>query len=279
MNKTPHAPAPAGFDASAYLARLGCAAPTEASVASLSALLAAHMRAIPFENLDVLLGRTPQLNMAGLQAKLVQAHRGGYCFEHAALFGAALRHFGFDVQDRLARVVVERPLAQAGRTHHFLQIALPEGEFIADPGFGGLAPQVPVPLHEGAEVTVDGIVHHWRFERPWWTLCAEIPDAPESRPLWSTALETSYPPDFDMGNHFTATWPASPFRQRLSLRALTPFGRVSVLGREVTRREGASVQRWPLAGRAELQALLREHFGIELPEVLALKVPDIPDWE
>ncbi len=279
MNKTPHHASMAGFDAAAYLARLDCNAPADASLASLTALLAAHMHAIPFENLDVLLGRTPRLDLASLQAKLVGARRGGYCFEHAALFGAALRHFGFAVQDRLARVVVERPLAQAGRTHHFLQVSLPEAEFVVDPGFGGLAPQVPVPLREGAEVTVAGIVHHWRHEGPWWTLCAEIPDAPESRPLWSTALETCYPPDFEMGNHFTATWPASPFRQRLSLRALTPFGRVSVLGREVTRREGVTVQRWPLADRAELQALLREHFGIELPEVLALRVPDIPEWD
>lgn len=279
MNKTPHDDAVARFDADAYLARLGCGAPADASLASLAALLAAHMRAIPFENLDVLLGRTPRLDLAGLQAKLVGARRGGYCFEHAALFGAALRHFGFAVQDRLARVVVERPLEQAGRTHHFLQVSLAEGEFVADPGFGGLAPQVPVPLREGAEVTVDGIVHHWRHEGPWWTLCAEIPDAPESRPLWSTALETCYPPDFDMGNHYTATCPASPFRQRLSLRALTPFGRVSVLGREVTWRDGPTVRRWPLRDRVELQTLLGEHFGIDLPEVLALKVPDIPEWD
>ena len=277
MSDTP-ASSPA-FDAPAYLARLGVAAPTDTSLASLSALQAAHMRAIPFENIDVLQGRTPLLDLVSLQAKLVAGRRGGYCFEHAALFGAALRHFGFAVQDQLARVVVERPLAQAGRTHHFLQVSLPEGVFIADPGFGGLAPQAPVPLHEGAEVTVEGIVHHWRREGPWWTLCAEIPDAAESRPLWSTALETCYPPDFEMGNLYTATHPASPFRQRLSLRALTPFGRVSVLGSEVTWREGATVRRWALADRAELQALLRQHFGVEVPDVLRLKVPSIPDWE
>ena len=51
-----------------------------------------HPQAIPFENLDPLLKRPVKLDPASLQAKLVEAGRGGYCFEHNPLFANVLRH-------------------------------------------------------------------------------------------------------------------------------------------------------------------------------------------
>lgn len=270
---------PTSFDAPAYQARLGVEPPQDCSLGTLAQLLLAHMRSIPFENLDVLLGRPPRLDLPSLQDKLVTRRRGGYCFEHSALLGAALRYYGFAVRDHLARVIVERPREQAGRTHHFLVVSLTSGPVIVDAGFGGLAPQVPVPLVDGARVRGGGVTHHLRREGRWWTLSAQAPDLAGERPMWTTALEECCPPDFEMGNHFTATHPSSPFRRRLSMRALIDGGRVSVLNREVTLRQGRVVQRWTLRHRAALQALLRRQFGIDLPEVQQLVVPDIPGWE
>ena len=84
------------LDLDAYFDRIqwrGQAAPTYATLAK---LLDAHIANIPFENFDVLLGRAVRLDLAGLQAKLVQARRGGYCFEHATLFAAVLDALGFE---------------------------------------------------------------------------------------------------------------------------------------------------------------------------------------
>lgn len=267
-----------GFDAAAYLERIGRPAPADSSAGTLGELLEAHMRAIPFENLDVLLGRPPRLDLASLQDKLVRQRRGGYCFEHAALLGAALRYFGFVVRDHLARVVMEQPRERMGRTHHFLLVALPSGPVVVDPGFGGLAPQVPVPLADGKRVRVAGVAHRMQRDGEHWTLCAELPDTPGLRPLWTTALEETFPIDCEMGNLYTATHPDSKFRRRINLRAITEDGRISVLNREVTWRHGRVVQRWTLRNRAALQSLLRRHFGFELPEALTLTVPDIPEW-
>src|SRR2546422_869500 len=86
----------------------------------LPGLLAAHMRAIPFENFDVLLRRRVRLDLPGLQTKLVSARRGGYCYEHASLFGAVLRELGYDVRTHSARVVMGTPRDRAPRTHMFL---------------------------------------------------------------------------------------------------------------------------------------------------------------
>ena len=69
------------FDLDGYLARIGWAGPLAPDLATLRRLVAHHTAAISFEGVDALLGRTPAVDAAGLQAKLVGARRGGWCFE------------------------------------------------------------------------------------------------------------------------------------------------------------------------------------------------------
>ena len=64
---------------------------------ALAGLHLAHATHIPFENLDVLLGRPIRLDLASLLAKLVAGGRGGYCFEHNLLFASVLQTLGFSV--------------------------------------------------------------------------------------------------------------------------------------------------------------------------------------
>src|SRR5690242_3694252 len=79
----------------AYFKRIGWTGSSEPTLATLSAIARHHVRAIPFENLDVLLGRPPRLDLPSLEAKLVTARRGGYCFEHTTLCAAKLEQLGF----------------------------------------------------------------------------------------------------------------------------------------------------------------------------------------
>src|SRR5579862_6589879 len=97
----------ATLDLDAYLERIGYAGPAgklEPSGKTLGALHRAHLAAIPFENLDIMLGRGVKVDLESIAAKLVHARRGGYCFEHGQLFGAALERLGFEVERLLARV-------------------------------------------------------------------------------------------------------------------------------------------------------------------------------
>src|SRR5512139_458454 len=91
-------------DVEAYLRRIGVADAGAPSLAGLAALHERHVAAIPFENLDVLLGRPIRLDLDSLQAKLVRARRGGYCFEQNTLFAAVLERLGFAVTPLGARV-------------------------------------------------------------------------------------------------------------------------------------------------------------------------------
>jgi N-hydroxyarylamine O-acetyltransferase len=101
------------LDLDGYLRRLGV--PQRApSRAALDELHEAHVRALAFDNLDVLLGTHPGVDLAAVQGKLVGRGRGGYCFEHATLFAAAAQRLGYRVERRLGRVGDVRA---AGRTH------------------------------------------------------------------------------------------------------------------------------------------------------------------
>src|SRR5688500_14486344 len=83
------------FNLPAYFDRIGFTGEVPATLATLTALHRAHATTIPFENIDVLLGRRIRLDLPGLEAKLVSARRGGYCFEQNGLFSAVLERLGF----------------------------------------------------------------------------------------------------------------------------------------------------------------------------------------
>src|ERR1700744_6304506 len=80
-----------------YLARIGYSGPVAADLATLKALQTFHLDAIPFEAIDPLLRRPVKLDLASIQAKLVDGNRGGYCYEHNLLLRAALQAIGFKV--------------------------------------------------------------------------------------------------------------------------------------------------------------------------------------
>jgi N-hydroxyarylamine O-acetyltransferase len=80
-----------------YLARIGFEGELSLSVETLHALQLAHMRTVPFENLDISLGRKIQLDMESLWDKIIVRKRGGFCYELNGLFAWLLKEIGFEV--------------------------------------------------------------------------------------------------------------------------------------------------------------------------------------
>ncbi len=267
----------ASIDLDAYFNRIQWGGDTRPTYDTLAQLVRAHTRHIPFENLDVLLGRGIRIDLESIQRKLVRARRGGYCFEQATLFAAVLEQLGFRPVRHSSRVTILTPRTEASRTHMFLTVPLPEGTFVVDPGFGGLAPRVPVPLIDGESASIDGETHWMVRDADRWVLRAQVmSDAPVN--AWVTSLEQDYPIDFEMANHYTSTYPASPFINRILMRAMTDEGRVTVMNRDATIWRGGVSHKFELEDRRALRGLLIEHFGIDEPEVEHMRVPGIPEW-
>jgi N-hydroxyarylamine O-acetyltransferase len=264
------------LDLEAYFARIGWGGETRTSYDTLAGLLRAHMSSIPFENLDVLLGRSVRLDLEGLQDKLVAARRGGYCFEHATLFATVIERLGFQPVRHSARVILVNARTAAPRTHMFLTVPLAEGTFVVDPGFGGQAPRVPVPLLESSEVRSADKTHWMLRDGRYWVLRARIEGT--TIDCWASTLEPENLIDFEMENHFTATHASSPFVNRIMMYAHADGARVAVMNRDVTVWRGSQLHSTQLADRVALRALLVEHFGFDLPEVERIHVPSIAEW-
>jgi N-hydroxyarylamine O-acetyltransferase len=264
------------LDLDAYFDRIGWGGSTAPTHATLAGILHAHTASIPFENLDVLLGRPPRLDLEGLQAKLVGARRGGYCFEQATLFAAMLEALGFAPQRHSARVVLQAPRTESPRTHMLLTVPLAEGTFVVDPGFGSLAPRVPLLLDERTPEDEARATHWLSYDDGWWTLHARSVDGAVA--AWMTTLEHDHPVDFVMANHYTATYPASGFVNRILLRSFTDDGRVTMMNRDLTIVAGDRIETSQLADRRALRHVVATHFGFDLPEIETLRVPTIPEW-
>ena len=83
------------MDLDAYLARIGYAGTPRVDLETLGAIHRAHLLAIPYENLDVQLGRPGDVSLRHAFDKLVTARRGGWCYEMNGLLGWALNEIGF----------------------------------------------------------------------------------------------------------------------------------------------------------------------------------------
>lgn len=258
--------AAAELDLDAYLARVGHSGPRAPERGVLEALHAAHASRVPFENLDVRLGRPVGLDLASLQAKLVRRRRGGYCFEQNTLFAAALRAIGFELETLEARVRPPGAAAPMPRTHMVLRVEAEGRSFLADVGFGGEGPALPVPLDGEPARQLGGAyavareaegVHVLRWQP------AEPAGAP--RDVYAFRLLPALPVDFEVAHHFTATHPRSPFLRTLTVQTTAPERRRLLRGRSYTEREGARERRRELAER-EVAPLLRDAFGLSLPE-------------
>jgi arylamine N-acetyltransferase len=143
------------LDLDAYFDRINYRGATEPTLEVLQDLVTAHTRAIPFENLDPLVG-TPvyDLSPEALTDKLVRRRRGGYCYEQNGLMGYVLAELGFRVRRLAGRVVWMLPpgAPPGAQTHTVLAVTFPgsHGPYLVDVGFGGQTPTSPIHFETGS---------------------------------------------------------------------------------------------------------------------------------
>ena len=245
----------------AYLGRIGLKAAPTPDLDGLRRLHFAHATHIPFENLDIQLGLPIHLDLENLQAKLVDRNRGGYCFEHNTLFAAVLRQIGFDVEPFEARVRLGTAEVLP-RTHMLLRVGLSEGVFLADVGFGGQGLLHPVRM-DGEPHRAFGSDYRVIEEGPLRVL--QTRETLAWQDLYAFVPEARTPIDFEMANWYTSTHPDSRFVKTLTAQLPGPDQRHILRGLSYTRvSAGGAVER-PLS-MAELVPLLREVFGLKVPE-------------
>ncbi|MFF1698451.1 arylamine N-acetyltransferase [Streptomyces sp. NPDC058257] len=254
------------LDIEAYLARIGYEGEVKPDFDTLRALHRAHVASIPFENLEMMLGRPVPLDLAALQDKLVRQRRGGYCYEQNLLFAAALERIGFTVTGLGARVRVGASSRRAV-THMLLKVEADGRQWHCDVGFGAEGLLEPIPMGDESGVPQNMRQGEWRF--------GIVQEANGARVLrteradgWSDlyeyTLEERLPVDYVVMNHYTSTHPRSPFIRRPVLQRAAPDVRRTLVGEHltVTRPDGTTDERDVSAD--ELSEVVVREFDIEL---------------
>ncbi|WP_259757541.1 arylamine N-acetyltransferase family protein [Pseudomonas sp. GCEP-101] len=250
----------------ATLARLGLPPERPApTLENLDRLIVAALHHLPFENLDVLLDKPILIEPDAVFAKVVEGHRGGYCFELNSLFARLLSSLDYRVTLLVARVrwglPAEAPLTP--QTHLLLRVDLAEGPHLVDIGFGGPASPRALPLR--LNETLPG---NWRISG---ALDGELEMATRSASGWQTlyrfTLEPQHWADYGMRNWYTSTFPQSVFRTSLRVALSEGGARLSLLNGQFNRRSAdGSVEQRNITQADELLMLLCERFGLQAAE-------------
>ena len=249
-------------DLDAYCARIGWRGPRTPTIETLRALHALHPAAIVFEAIDVLLGRGVDLAPAVVDAKLIGAGRGGYCYEHNLLFERVLSALGFAVERLVGRV---RWLLPPGapprpRTHMALRVTLDGVPWLADVGFGGCVPTAPLWMdrtaaqpttHEDFRIFPfgDALLVQARLGARWTS-------------LYELSQEPQLDVDLELPNWYSATHPESRFRRQLLVARTTPEARYTLLEAQLTIRSPAGEVERRTLDADQLEHALRATFDL-----------------
>ncbi len=260
----------ADLDLDAYLSRIDQRGRREPTLATLRALHFAHAMHIPFENLDILLGRPIRIDLDSLQAKLVAGGRGGYCFEQNTLFAAVLRAIGFDVTLLAARVRFGTTRILP-RTHMVLKVEAEGSEWLADVGFGAAGLLLPVRFGDAKEAGQFAWTYRLARSAGVWGLQSLRKNAWAD--LYAFTLEPQLPVDFEVANHYVSTHPQSRFVRALTVQRVTPEERYTLVDHELAIERPAGIERRVVSGEEELLPLLAETFGLTFQRGTRFRLP------
>ena len=253
------------FDQSGWLARIGYSGPLEPTLGNLNRLIFAHSHSIAYETLDIMLGRPPKLDLTTLQHKMITSRRGGYCFEQNMLFRAGLRSLGFKITSLQGRVVRGLAIdAPRPAIHMLLKVELPEGSYLADVGFGNLAPTSALLLAPQIEQETPHEVMRFIDIGGELTLQARLKDGWQH--IYRVIPYPRYDGEYEITNWYTATYPEKPYQGNIIVAKPGPSrSRITMYNVRVTIRDadGHSKKRW-LSDEAEFKDVLCGEFGLNM---------------
>ena len=246
------------MDISAYLSRIGYAGETTPTLETLKRLHRTHLYAIPYENLDIHLGRTLSLDERQIFEKIVMRRRGGWCYEMNGLFAWALEALGFPVTRMASAVGREGSGDAAERNHLILKVEL-DRPYLVDVGFGnGLLE--PVPLEAGTftqRFLSYGLSHNgarWYFQNQIYGGAG-----------FDFTLEPRRMSDFSEKCHELQTSPESGFVRTTVCYRFTPEGYLSLRGAVLQTITESGVHEHIIESQDEYAATLGGQFDLHLP--------------
>ena len=261
------------FVANPYLKRIGYTGPKSPTPDLLRTLHRSHLFSVPFENLDIAFGRKIVCEEQSFLNKIVDRHRGGFCYELNGAFAALLRALGFHVTLLSARVPREDGSQAPEFDHLTLRVDLEES-WLADVGFGDCFLS-PLRLDVRAEQAQDGRKYCITEEAE-----ALHVERAESDGAWRRQYSFCLTPhtldDFADMCHYHQTSPESPFTRKTLCTLATPDGRITLSDWKLILTSKGSREERILESAQEWRKVLKSFFGIDLDPELAPSSATVP---
>jgi N-hydroxyarylamine O-acetyltransferase len=249
------------MDIPAYLNRIGYAGPLEPSAETLRRLHRAHLQTVPFENLDIHLGRPIVLDEAALFDKIVTRRRGGFCYELNGLFAGLLRELGFRVDMLSARVSTGNGGFGPDFDHMALLVQGLDGGWLADVGFGDCFSE-PLRYDDPGDQVRDGRAYRIAPGEERCKLMAREGEDWDDQYLFR--LEPQALTDFVAMCHYQQTSPESIFTQKRVCTVATATGRITLTDDRLIITESGQRSELPVQSEQVYTAILLERFGVAL---------------
>lgn len=245
-----------------YLQRIGYSGDTVPTLVTLQGLQRAFLLTVPFENLDIHLGRNISLSPERIYEKIVIRKRGGFCYECNILFHELLSRLGFRVEFLSARIVQGRSVG--AEYDHMALIVHLEHDYLADVG-NGQSCRDPLRIDGTNRSTAEGfdycvgayaIDHALFYKRPNsdWTPRFLFSVIPRERAEFSGMCR----------HHQTS--PESIFTRHRIVTMALPEGRVTLTGMRLTLTNGGEKEKRVVGSDAEYRDILKQTFGIEIAD-------------
>ncbi|CPR11164.1 arylamine N-acetyltransferase [Mycobacterium bohemicum DSM 44277] len=258
------------LDLNGYFDRIAYRGSAEPNLDVLRDLVSAHTRAIPFENLDPVLGAAvDDLSPDALADKLVRRRRGGYCYEQNGLMGYALAEVGFRVRRLAGRVVWMQPpdAPVPAQTHTVLAVTFPgsQGSYLVDVGFGGQTPTAPLRMETGS---VQETPHEpCRLMDRGEGLVVEAQIGGQWQSLYEFTSRSVPPVDLRVGSWFVSTHPSSHFVTGLMVAIVTDDARVNLAGRNLVVHRAHGTEKVRLDDANGVVGALSDRFGVDVADL------------
>lgn len=252
-----------------YLERIDYHESLDVTAETLRALQTAHLRSVPFENLDIPLGQQIVLDQEKLYDKVIGRRRGGFCYELNGSFAWLLRSLGFDVQMLAARVAGENGRFGPEFDHMALLVNL-DKRWLADVGFGDSFLE-PLLLDE-RQPQVQGNSAYRILEGENGGLVLYQREAGTWKPQYSFGLSAFGLPDYAEMCVYHQTSSDSIFTRKRTCTIATADGRKTLTGRRLITTSKAGRDEIAIQTAEDYARTLQNLFGVELTPEEALRL-------
>lgn len=248
------------IDIEPCLERIGYNGNLVPSLQVLRDLQFAFVYSVPFENLDIHLGKKIALSLQDFYRKIVLQRRGGFCYECNTLFHGLLDALGFDVS--FVAATMQLDIAMNIEFEHMALLVHLDEDYLVDVGNGQSCLQ---PLQIGGRDVLN-------FEQ----VDYRLGEFAGRHALYYRAAGGDWQPRFSFTAtprqldeyadvcHIIQTSPDSRFTQQRLVTLARENGRVTLAGRELEVRQGTALEQRTLTTQEDYRQVLRDFFGIEL---------------